>query len=233
MAIPTVGAIADVVGNQDDALAEWANAIGASSVGRVVHRFASAAEADAAMPNPPRGAVRVTTDTDTMWQAVGTPPSWEQVGFTSGTIAAPFRGQSGGVFNPGASPGGAALVWSRIANRVFLDFAIQIGSGHNLAGLPQGDGVEIALPYPVATSLYPSTPAIVPRAGGVQMHLAAGVNDIWGLVDFGTPPYFGGVWARFLGATFGGNIFVVAVTHLNAVGSVMVGSVSYLTDTAP
>ena len=75
MAIPTVGGVADVA---LDAVCDvdWANAVGASSVGRGVHRFASPAERNAAIPAPVRGMLAITTDTDTVWQATGTTPTW-------------------------------------------------------------------------------------------------------------------------------------------------------------
>ena len=79
MPIPTVGPVADVVFDQV-ALDEWGNAIGASSVGRVLHRFASTAERDAAIPNPTQGMMAVTTDTDTVWQVVGSTRTWRRAG---------------------------------------------------------------------------------------------------------------------------------------------------------
>jgi hypothetical protein len=76
VSIPNVGPIPDVI-DGNDIYATWGNAVGASSLGRVVHRFASTAERDAAIPPGQlvRGMVCVTTDTDTLWQAIGAPPS--------------------------------------------------------------------------------------------------------------------------------------------------------------
>jgi hypothetical protein len=76
VSIPNVGPIPDVI-DGDDIYATWGNAVGASSLGRVVHRFASTAERDTTIPPGQlvRGMLAVTTDTDTLWQAIGAPPS--------------------------------------------------------------------------------------------------------------------------------------------------------------
>jgi hypothetical protein len=50
----------------------WGNAVTAT----IVRRFPTTTARDGGWPNPPRGALCVTTDTDTVWQAVGTPATW-------------------------------------------------------------------------------------------------------------------------------------------------------------
>jgi hypothetical protein len=118
MSIPNVGPIPDVI-DGNDIYATWGNAVGASSLGRVVHRFASTAERDAAIPPGQlvRGMVCVTTDTDTLWQAVGAPPStWDHV--------------STGAFVGMASGGNGQAIGTTLANLAGVQVPFTVVAGH-------------------------------------------------------------------------------------------------------
>jgi len=68
------GTPADVA-DAEYAYTAWANQIR----DQTVQRFANTGERDATLPNPVRGTFAVTTDTDTLWQAVGSPVVWHAV----------------------------------------------------------------------------------------------------------------------------------------------------------
>jgi len=128
--ISPVGAVPDVVAGAD-ILDEWGNATGASSVGRVVHRFASPAQRDAAIPNPVRGMLAVTTDTDTLWQARGAAPAWVEL------------------YHPGVTTRVYGLQ-TQVSTDAFGNFGVNLPAGSKAVS---GSGISAMVSYPMILTL--------------------------------------------------------------------------------
>jgi len=142
------GTPADVANNDQLAVA-WGNQVR----DQTVQRFSSTGARDAALPSPPRGTFCVTTDTDTLWQACGSPPLWTPPWNVAwGRVPAGSANQTGGNFVIGTAgpydvPGMTVTITAVAGRRYRLSVAVngQSGGGATQLYLILSDGSNAQL----------------------------------------------------------------------------------------
>lgn len=155
---------------------------------------------------------------------------------TYGTVANAFTVTGGFAINPGT--GGVNYGrWSRIGRQVFYDATLYVQPGFSVAG-SDALAVVVSLPFTPAAA-YGTVPGdtghVFGRLGFAQVTIGngVGVTGYSGLFDLGwaltqTVKYQARI--LFLQATPAPGWNAISRAYMNAVGALVAGSVSYLTD---
>jgi hypothetical protein len=151
---------------------------------RSVQVFATPTERDAQWPNPPRGAVCVTVDTDSAWEAIGSPPHWAamraQVGaMTALGAATPVGGTElyacTGVYLFNSRAGANGIINGTCGIQLTAGFAaVTVTAGYT----PPSGGIH---PFGVPSVLY------LPNAAN---QISIPVNGVVALTEIGTHQFF-------------------------------------------
>jgi hypothetical protein len=206
----------------------WGNAV----TTHITRIYPDAATRDAQWVTPPRGALCVTTDTDTLWQRTGSGNGvWSPVPFGRyGTILSPWK-CAGGTITPGV--GGINYGrFTRFGRFVMYETALWTVAGFSVPGSTNGN-VTVTLPFLPSAADY-NGPAIMGRSGAFETTLPALPSGFLVVANLNqaTPTKDVGFAMTYLNAATSVAISPILWQHINAQGTVISGQIWFTTDDA-
>ena len=214
------------VGDAVDPL--WGNAV----TTHVTRIYPDAATRDAQWVTPPRGALCVTTDTDTLWQRTGTGNGvWSPVPYARyGTVLTPWT-CAGSTINAGT--GGLNYGrWTRLGRLVLYETALWLVAGFSVPGTTNGQ-VNVTLPFTPSQSDY-NGPTIMGRTGAFGLSLPGLTSGVMAQLNLNqaTVTKSVGFAMTYLSAATTVAISPLLYQHVNAQGSAISGQIMFTTDDA-